>query len=350
MVRAEASRILTVVGAEDMPEPDVRVITSDGLLIFAHSKVLAAASPVLENVIERPRKGRSNCSNITILGVPFDAVSAFIKFLYSSKCSEDQMDKYGIPLLALSHVYLVPQLKQMCTKDLADRMSIEDVVDVLQLARLCDAPDLYVKCMKLLSNNFKMVKAGDGWKFLQKHDPLLELEILQFIDESETRKQRMRRHREDKDLYIQLSEAMECLEHICSEGCTTVGPIDMDPSPHKGPCAKFTTCHGVQLLIKHFGTCAKRVNGGCFRCKRMWQLFRLHSSICDQPNGCRVPLCRQFKFKAEQDGSDARWRLLVRKVVSAKVTLSLSTLHAKKEKEPRRTIGDQGFRPWFQKT
>ncbi|XP_073145988.1 BTB/POZ and TAZ domain-containing protein 1-like [Henckelia pumila] len=336
MVRAEASRIPTVIGTEDMPEPDVRVITSDGLSIFAHSKILAAASPVLENIIERPRKRRrSNYRNITIHGVPFDAVSAFIQFLYSSKCSEDQMEKHGIPLLALSHVYLVPQLKQMCAKDLADRMTIDEVVDVLQLARLCDAPDLRVKCMKMLSKNFKTVEAGDGWKFLQKHDPLLELEILQFIDESETRKQRMRRRREDKDLYIQLSEAMECLKHICSEGCTEVGPFDMDTSRHKGSCAMFSTCRGVQLLIKHFGTCTKRVNGGCLRCKRMWQLFRLHSSICDQPDHeCRVPLCRQFKLKAEQDGSDARWRLLVRKVVTAKVTSSLSHLHMKKEKEP----------------
>lgn len=95
------------------------------------------------------------------------------------------MGKYGIHLLALSHVYLVPQLKQICTRGLGGRLTIENVVDVLQLARLCDAPDLYLKCMKLLSNNFRSVEETEGWKFLQKHDPWLELEILQFIDEAE---------------------------------------------------------------------------------------------------------------------------------------------------------------------
>ncbi|KAK4488999.1 hypothetical protein RD792_004791 [Penstemon davidsonii] len=285
-------KVKSIAGACEMPEPDLYVITSAGIRIPAHSKILASASPVLENIIERPKKRRSSERKIPMLGVPYDAVSAFIQFLYSSKCSEEHIEKYGIHLLALSHVYMVPQLKQRCTRGLGEGLMKENVVDILQLARMCDAPDLYLKCMKLLSNNFKAIEETEGWKFLQKHDPYLELEILQFIDESESRKRRTRRLREDQSLYVQLSEAMDCLEHICTEGCTSVGPCDMNLNEHKGPCSKFSTCQGLQLLINHFGTCKKRVNGGCVRCKRMWQLFRLHSSICDQPDECRVPLCR----------------------------------------------------------
>ncbi|KAG8362732.1 hypothetical protein BUALT_BualtUnG0046000 [Buddleja alternifolia] len=322
-------------GSGDMPEPDVHVITSGGVRIPAHSKILASGSPVLENIIERPKKHhRSSDRKIAILGVPYDAVSAFVQFFYSSRCTDEQMEKYGIHLLALSHVYSVQQLKQRCTRGLVQRLTIDNVVDMLQLARLCDAPDLYLKCMRLLSDNFKAVEETEGWKFLQTHDPYLELEILQFIDETESR------------LYVQLSEAMDCLEHICSEGCTNVGPYNMDPNEHKGPCSKFTTCHGIQLLIKHFGTCKKRVNGGCSRCTRMWQLFRLHSSICDQPDECRVPLCRQFKLKAQQDrrGNDPRWRLLVKKVVSAKTISSLSIPKRKREEEPRMAMDHQEMR------
>ncbi|KAL2243877.1 BTB/POZ and TAZ domain-containing protein 1 [Sesamum indicum] len=333
-------------GSGDLPEPDVYVIASGGVRIPAHSKILASASSVMENIIERAQKHRSTERKVPMLGVPYDAVAVFIQFLYSSRCSEEQLEKYGIHLLALSHVYLIPQLKQRCTKGLAKRVTVENVVDVIQLARLCDAPDLYLKCIKLLSNNYKAVEATEGWKFLQNHDPHLELEILQFIDEAESRKKRARRHREEQRLYAQLSEAMDCLEHICSEGCTTVGPYDMDLSKHKGPCSKYSTCHGIQLLIKHFGTCEKRVNGGCSRCKRMWQLFRLHSSICDQPDECRVPLCRQFKLKAQQDRrvNDSRWRLLVRKVVRAKTFSSLSILKRKRGEEARMGTYRQGVR------
>ncbi|KAK7834624.1 btb/poz and taz domain-containing protein 1, partial [Quercus suber] len=140
---------------------------------------------------------------------------------------------------------------------------MENVVDVLQLARMCDAPNLYLKCMKLVANHFKAVEKTEGWK------------------------KRSRKLREEQSLYLQLSEAMECLEHICTEGCTSVGPYDMEPTEKKGPCSKFSTCQGLQLLIKHFATCKKRVNGGCLRCKRMWQLLRLHSSICEHHDCCR---------------------------------------------------------------
>lgn len=322
--------------AGEVAEPDLQIITSGGRRIPAHSSVLAAASPVLESIIERPRKRRSSEGTIRILGVPCDAVSAFVQFLCSSKCGEEQLEKHGIHLLALSHVYLVPQLKQRCIKGLVDRLTTENVVDVLQLARLCDAPDLYLKCMKLLSVNFRTVEETEGWKFLQNNDPWLELEIMQFIDEAELRKKRTRRHREEQNLYLQLSEAMHCLEHICQEGCTIVGPSHMDPCKKKLPCSKFTTCQGLQLLIRHFAMCKKRVNGNCLRCKRMWQLLRLHSSICDQPEECGVPLCRQFKLKVQQKRDDARWKLLVRKVVSAKAMSSLSLPKRKREEEEPR--------------
>lgn len=108
------------------------------------------------------------------------------KLSFVIRCTEEQMKKHGIHLLALSHVYLVPQLKQRCTKGLADQLTIENAVDMLQLARLCDAPDLYLKCLKLISTNFKKTEKTEGWKFILDHDPKLELEILQFMDEADS--------------------------------------------------------------------------------------------------------------------------------------------------------------------
>ncbi|KAM6570169.1 hypothetical protein CsatB_018154 [Cannabis sativa] len=330
----------------ELPEPDVYVLTSDGLRIPAHSSILASASAVFESIIEQPRKNRSSERVIRILGVPQDAVVSFVRFLYSSRCEEEQLELYGIHLLALSHVYLVPQLKQKCVKNLGQRLTSENVVDVLQLAKLCDAPDLYLKCLKLVSTHFKAVEATEGWKFLQDHDPHLELDILQFIDEDEMRKKKSRKHREAQSLFLQLSEAMECLQHICTEGCTSVGPHDMVPGKKKGPCSKFSTCQGIQQLINHFATCKKRVNGGCLRCKRMWQLLRLHSSICEQSDSCKVPLCRQFKLKIlqEKKKDDLRWKLLVKKVVSAKTISSLSLTKRRKEEDQREKLGLRGYR------
>ncbi|KAG4171090.1 hypothetical protein ERO13_A12G187200v2 [Gossypium hirsutum] len=327
--------------ASELPEPDVQILTSGGVRIPAHSSILAMVSPVLDNIMERPVKHGSSERVIPILGVPCDAVSAFIKYLYDSMCTEEQMEKYGIHLLVLSHVYLVPQLKQRCSRGVSQRLTVENVVDVLQLARLCDAPDLYLKCLKQVTARFKAVEQTEGWKFMQEHDPWLELHILRFMDEAESRKKRRWRQRKEQRLYLQLSDGLECLEHICREGCTTVGPYDVETAKKPSPCDKYATCQGVQMLIKHLVLCKRRASGvGCCRCNRMWQLLRLHSSICDHPDSCRVPLCRQFKWKAQQKmGEDAKWKLLVKKVCSAKAMSSLSLPKRKREEELKETMG-----------
>lgn len=100
--------------------------------------------------------------------------------------TEDEMERYGIHLLALSHVYMVTQLKQRCSKGVVQRLTTENVVDVLQLARLCDAPDVCLRSMRLIHSQFKTVEQTEGWKFIQEHDPFLELDILQFIDDAES--------------------------------------------------------------------------------------------------------------------------------------------------------------------
>ncbi|KAK9734042.1 hypothetical protein RND81_04G110800 [Saponaria officinalis] len=311
----------------NLPDSDVTILTSGGLRIPAHSHILAMASPVMEKSLEKAKRNPKTGEKVfPILGVPHDAVSCFVRFLYSSRCTEEEMDKYGMHLLTLSHVYSVPKLKQQCTKGLAIGLTIENVIDVLQLATLCDAPDLHLKGMKLVLGKFKDVKKTEAWRFVRKHDPWLELDILQFIDDVESRKKRTKRHKEEQSLYLQLSEAMDCLVHICTEGCTSVGPYDMDPTKNREPCNRFATCHGLQMLIKHFATCKKRVNGGCSRCKRMWQLLKLHASMCQHSDRCKVPLCRQFKLKMQQEkkGDKVKWRVLVRKVLLAKTVSSLS--------------------------
>jgi len=115
--------------------------------------------------------------------------------------------------------------------------------------------------------------------------------VVNWLRFCEQRKRKTRKRREDGRLYTELSEAMVCLEHICTEGCTEVGPLDVEVGRGREPCSKFATCQGLQNLIRHFATC-ERVKRRCLRCKRMWQLFRLHSSICLRHDSCKVPLCR----------------------------------------------------------
>ncbi|KAJ6842621.1 BTB/POZ and TAZ domain-containing protein 2-like [Iris pallida] len=324
---------------EQMPRADTQVVTSGGLIIPAHSNVLASASPVLERIVYRPRKHWQSERVVQILGVPSDAVVVFLQFLYSpsrqllscltplsSEEGKGAIEKYGIQLLALSHKYRVEWLKRGCEVGLAQGLTAETVVDVFQIAKLCDASRLYRRCAGFVYKDFPSVQQSEGWRFVQKNDPRLELEMLQYVQDVDQRKKRWWRQRADQEMYRQLSEAMECLEHICTQGCTIIGPHDKDPPPTKNrgaACPSSRTCEGLQLLIRHFATCSKRLSP---EAKRMWQLFRLHSIICDLPDSCKVPLCKQFKTKGriQGKGDDAIWRLLAKKVVTARAMSSLA--------------------------
>uniref|UniRef100_A0A453G8C8 TAZ-type domain-containing protein n=1 Tax=Aegilops tauschii subsp. strangulata TaxID=200361 RepID=A0A453G8C8_AEGTS len=144
------------------------------------------------------------------------------------------------------------------------------------------------------------------------------------------RRRKWRRKRAEQKVYVELSDAMDILRHICTEGCTEVGPVGQAPA--KSPCPAYATCRGLQLLIRHFSRCKSRAT--CPRCQRMWQLLRLHAALCRVPDGhCNTPLCTQFKLKEQQKeamsasvaakAGDGRWGLLVKKVKAVSVMSSL---------------------------
>lgn len=299
---------------------DLRVVTSDGQSIAAHSYVLATASPVLERMIDRARRGwgAAECT-IRVLGVPTDAVRAFLHFLYSSKVApgeEDLVGAHGAQLLALAHAYRVGWLKRAAEASVSARLAPERAVDMLKLAGLCDAPRLYLRCARLAAKDFAAVEQSDGWRFARRHDAALELQLLQLLEDADQRRERWAREKAAQEACRQLGEAMASLEHVF-----------FGDGAGAGTCAGAEcTCQGLRLLMRHFATCAKKIApGGCARCKRMLQLFRLHASVCGRTDQtCRVPLCSHFKAKAQTEKTDKTWRLLVKKVTRAKAMSCLT--------------------------
>jgi len=99
------------------------------------------------------------------------------------------MDEFVLHLLVLSHVYMVPHLKCECEQKLElGLLTIDNLVDVFQLALFCDAPRLSLICHRKILKNFKVVSESEGWKTMKLSHPLLEKEILEsMIDEENVR-------------------------------------------------------------------------------------------------------------------------------------------------------------------
>ncbi|KAF8642761.1 hypothetical protein HU200_067143 [Digitaria exilis] len=304
-------------------QADLRVSADDGTEILSHSCVLGVKSPVLRAMLEEAKlKHGFRC--IRISGAPSEAVRVFIRFLYSSRFEQEQMNKHVLHLLALSHVFSVPSLKTVCTDQLERNfLAPDNVVDVLQLAELCDAPRLSLVCTRMIIRDFKTISLTDGWKVMRRANPSLEQELLESLVEADTRRQERAKRMEEKEVYRQLYEAMEALIHICRDGCRTIGPRDQALKGNGAAVCKFPACKGIELLVRHFSTCRVRVPGGCANCKRMWQLLELHSRMCFTPDTCKVPLCRHFKEKMQHLGrkEETKWNLLVCKVLESRGTM-----------------------------
>lgn len=298
---------------------DVSINTDNGGVIYAHTSILGMASPVLKNMLKHLR-GCGRRRSISIQGVPHQAVQVFIRFLYSSCHEQQEMSEFGLQLLVLSHVYVVPQLKRKCERQIERSfLTTENVVDVFQLALLCDAPRLSLFCHQFILKNFKAVAASEGWRVMKQSHPILEKELLESMIEADSRKQERMRKLQERKIYLQLYEAMQALVHICKDGCRTIGPHDKVLKGDRAPCS-FAACKGLELLIRHFAGCKMRVPGGCIQCKRMWQLLELHSHLCAEPDACKVPLCRNFKKRLQQQNKKdkMKWEMLAKKILSAK--------------------------------
>lgn len=92
------------------------------------------------------------------------------------------MEEFVLPLLVLSHVYVVPQLKRECERQLGrGLLTLENVIDVFQLALLCDAPRLSLICHRTILKNFKAVSSTEAWQSMRQSHPVLEKELLESV-------------------------------------------------------------------------------------------------------------------------------------------------------------------------
>ncbi|XP_043712314.1 BTB/POZ and TAZ domain-containing protein 4-like [Telopea speciosissima] len=298
---------------------DVSIHTENSGVINAHASILGVASPVMKRMLNHS-EGRGCRQSISIKGVLHEAVQVFIRFLYSSCYEQEEMTKYGLHLLVLSHAFVVPQLKKDCEWQLEHNLlTTENVFDILQLSLLCDAPRLSLFCHRLILKSFEVVSTTEGWRVMKQSHPRLVMELLESVVEPNSKKQERTRKLPDKNMYLQLYEAMEALVHICKDGCRTIGPHDKVLKGDQAPCS-LAACRGLELLIRHFAGCKMRVPGGCIHCKRMWQFLELHSHLCARPDVCRVPLCRKFKerFLQQTKKDNMKCEILAKKILTTK--------------------------------
>ena len=139
---------------------------------------------------------------------------------------------HGAQLLALGHAYRVAWLKRAAEAAVSARLTPDRAVDMMKLARLCDAPRLYLRCARLAAKDFRAVELSEGWRFARRQDTALQRELLKLLEDADQRKERWAWEKAAQEACRQLGEAMTTLEHIfpgngasvCDDAaCATVG-------------------------------------------------------------------------------------------------------------------------------
>jgi speckle-type POZ protein len=148
--------------------------------IAAHKVILAARSPVFDAMFQRDRKeNKTNEAEIT--DVTPAAFKTLLRFIYTGHC---EVDNLAEELLVAANKYDIPDLKQICAKELRFQLTVDNAVRLLVLSDLHQAEDLKDGAMRFINKNAAAVMKTPSWSNFPKTHQHLIFELYRKLVES----------------------------------------------------------------------------------------------------------------------------------------------------------------------
>ena len=119
-----------------------------------HKIVLAAASPVLEAMVEN--KMREAIESKADIKLTEEVGKGFLQYLYTSNLQEDLLKEHAPAFLSLGEMYDLPELKDMAETELLLQLNKENMVAMISIGETFRAD-------RLLEAALKMTKANLSW-------------------------------------------------------------------------------------------------------------------------------------------------------------------------------------------
>ncbi|GAA0140439.1 ubiquitin-protein ligase [Lithospermum erythrorhizon] len=142
--------------------------------IPAHRAVLASRSPVFKAMLENDME-ESLSRTIKIIDVSYDALRAFICYLYTAEaCLDEPM---ACDLLVLADKYQVKHLKTYCEKFLITKLNWENALLNYAFAHQHNAKSLLDASLVVIMENMDKLNKREEYKQLVDKDPQVVVEI-----------------------------------------------------------------------------------------------------------------------------------------------------------------------------
>ncbi|GAB4844119.1 hypothetical protein Ancab_037426 [Ancistrocladus abbreviatus] len=160
---------------------DVVLVASDDFLsnlaaVPAHKAVVASRSPVFKAMLESEME-ESLSGTIKISDVSYEALRAFVNYLYSAEaCLDEQM---ACDLLVLADKYQVKHLKSHCEKFLVSKLNWDTSVTSFAFAHQHNAGLLLDAALSIITDNMDKLTKTEEYSQLLHKDPRLVVEIFE---------------------------------------------------------------------------------------------------------------------------------------------------------------------------
>ena len=122
-----------------------------------HKHILAAASPVLEAMVENKHKesieGKADIKFSGEIG------RAFVKFIYTGEVEEALLKEHASAFLDMGNMYELKRLKDLAEVELLKQLDKENMVEMISLGELFRAGELFEAALKFTKANMIFLRS-----------------------------------------------------------------------------------------------------------------------------------------------------------------------------------------------
>ena len=119
----------------------------DGEEVPCHKHILAAASPVLEAMVENNQ--REVIEDKANVGLSQEVGRALIRFIYTGKMEEELLKEHASAFLSLGEMFELPELKEVAEAEMLNQLTKENMVQMISLGELFKADNIFEAALRM---------------------------------------------------------------------------------------------------------------------------------------------------------------------------------------------------------
>ena len=153
-----------------------------GTVIPAHSFIIEESSPVLTAMFQHDMQEASNRS-VKVQDIEPDVFRQLLHYVYTGDAPDLENEEMTEPLYIAADKYQIISLKEWCSTELSDKITVDNAVRLLAVAHLHSDEKLKQICAYFIATHKKIFWKRDDFKLLPKNYPDLFFEIAKLMNE-----------------------------------------------------------------------------------------------------------------------------------------------------------------------